>query len=137
LLQPHLAPLDLAENLLQLSDRILEVLGRGLGLAGHGEIMGATCGGDKRGGLAGGGRPGSLSSMLTMTTPRSAIDSPYSLSPDQITRFREDGFIKLKNVMSPEALDYYGREITRLTLENNRFKETPLEQRGTYGKAFI
>ena len=40
------------------------------------------------------------------------IDSPYPLTAAQIAQFRRDGFIKLKRVLSPEALDYYGRIIT-------------------------
>src|SRR5690606_25377789 len=59
------------------------------------------------------------------------------LSEAQINQFRQDGFIKLKNVMTQDALDYYGSEITRLTLENNAAKDKPLETRDTYGKAFI
>lgn len=65
------------------------------------------------------------------------IDTPYALSAEQIRRFREDGFIKLKQVLAPEALEHYGREITRLTLELNPNKDKPLTQRDTYGKAFI
>lgn len=64
------------------------------------------------------------------------LDTPYSLSPEQIAYFRENGFIKLKNVLSREVLDYYGDEITRRVLEMNT-KTLPMEQRDTYGKAFI
>jgi ectoine hydroxylase-related dioxygenase (phytanoyl-CoA dioxygenase family) len=74
-----------------------------------------------------------------MTTLAAApdIDSPYTLTRDQITRFREDGFIKLKDVLSAEALAYFGEAITRLTLQLNPNKDKPLEARDTYGKAFI
>lgn len=70
-----------------------------------------------------------------MTKPD--IDSHYPLAEAQIQQFREDGFIKLKEVMSAEALTYYGREITRLVLDLNPAKDTPIEERSTYGKAFI
>lgn len=64
------------------------------------------------------------------------IDSEYRISPEQIARFRKDGYIKLKGVFSQETLDAYGREITRLILEQS--KDTrPLEERNTYGKAFL
>lgn len=64
------------------------------------------------------------------------IDSEYRISAEQVARFREDGYIKLKGVFSQETLDAYGREITRLVLE--RSKDTrPLEERNTYGKAFL
>jgi hypothetical protein len=65
------------------------------------------------------------------------IDSPFALTPDHIRQFREDGFIKLKNVLSPEAIEYYGEAVTRYTLDHNPVKDKPLDQRDTYGKAFI
>ena len=65
------------------------------------------------------------------------LDAPYPLTPEQVTRFREEGFIKLKDVWDAEVLDYYGGEITRLTLEQNPHRDVPLEKRDTYGKAFI
>ncbi len=64
------------------------------------------------------------------------IDTPYPLRQDQIDQFRQDGFIKLKDVLSPEALAYHGDEITARVHELNR-EDTPLEDRGTYGKAFL
>ena len=64
------------------------------------------------------------------------LDTPYALRQDQIDRFRQDGFIKLKNVLSPEVLAHYGDEITAKVHELNR-EDTPLEDRGTYGKAFL
>ena len=71
----------------------------------------------------------------TVSDPR--LDDPYSLTPEQIEKFRTDGFIKLKDVLSKELLDEYGEEITRLTLELNPNKGKPLEERDTYNKAFI
>lgn len=65
------------------------------------------------------------------------LDSPYRLSEAQIQQFREDGFIKLKDVLTADQLDEYGQEITRLTLELNPAKDKPLAERDTYGKAFI
>lgn len=64
------------------------------------------------------------------------LDTPYSLTSDQINQFRRDGFIKLKDVLSPEALAYYGDEITAKVHELNQ-EDAPLEERGTYGKAFL
>jgi ectoine hydroxylase-related dioxygenase (phytanoyl-CoA dioxygenase family) len=73
--------------------------------------------------------------MTTLATALD-IDSEYQLSPAQIARFERDGYIKLKNVLSPEVLDYYGREITRQVLLLSK-DVAPLEQRTTYGKAFL
>lgn len=65
------------------------------------------------------------------------IDTAYPLTDAHIQQFREDGFIKLKNVFTPDELNHYGQEITRLTLTLNPHKDKPLESRDTYGKAFI
>jgi hypothetical protein len=64
------------------------------------------------------------------------IDSPFPLSAEHIAAFRRDGFIKLRNVLSPATLTHYGAEITRLTIALNT-QHLPLEQRGTYDKAFL
>ncbi len=71
--------------------------------------------------------------MTIEADPR--IDNHYQLTEDQKTQFREDGFIKLKDVFSQDVLDDYGETITRLTLAEA--PETPIDQRDTYGKAFI
>jgi len=71
------------------------------------------------------------------TTLREEIAKPYPLTPEQVTRFREDGFIQLKGVFSRAVLDYFGREITRVTMEINPRRGMPMEKRSTYDKAFI
>jgi len=65
------------------------------------------------------------------------LDQAYPLSEESIRLFREQGFIKLKDVLDAEVLEYYGEAITRVTLENNRYKDVPLSERTTYGRAFI
>jgi ectoine hydroxylase-related dioxygenase (phytanoyl-CoA dioxygenase family) len=74
--------------------------------------------------------------MTTATLPDLDIDSAYAISAEHIARFQKDGYIKLKNVLSPEVLDYYGKEITRMVLLLNK-EEKPIEERTTYGKAFL
>lgn len=74
--------------------------------------------------------------MTTLASPALDIDSEYKINPEQIARFEKDGYIKLKNVLSPEVLEYYGKEITRLVLLLNK-NDKPLEERTTYGKAFL
>ncbi len=64
------------------------------------------------------------------------IHSPYILQPAQIAQFRRDGCIKLKQVLSAEALAHYGAEITRLTIALNT-QHKPLEERSTYDRAFL
>jgi len=72
----------------------------------------------------------------TETLPALDIDSHYPLAAAQIEFYRENGYIKLKKVLSPEVLAHYGPEITRLVLDSSG-KYAPLEERGTYGKAFL
>lgn len=64
------------------------------------------------------------------------IDAHYPLTEDQIASFRKRGFIKLKDVLSPEALAYYGQEFTKKVHEYNKNTQ-PMEERSTYKKAFI
>jgi len=64
------------------------------------------------------------------------IDSRYELSDEQIASFRERGFVKLKEVLSPETLAHFGEELTRLVYENNN-NTKPMVERNTYQKAFI
>src|SRR5689334_20334034 len=74
------------------------------------------------------------SSTMTATAPAAGVDaqldldSPYPLTPDQIAYFREKGYVKLKNVLSPAVLAHYGREITRKVIELNTLT-IPMEQR--------
>ncbi len=72
-----------------------------------------------------------------MTTPPAIdIDSEYAITPEQIARFQKDGYIKLKDVLSADVLEHYGKEITRMVLLLNK-QDKPLEERSTYGKAFL
>jgi ectoine hydroxylase-related dioxygenase (phytanoyl-CoA dioxygenase family) len=64
------------------------------------------------------------------------IDSHYPLTADQVASFRENGFIRLRDVLSRATLQYYAREITRLTIALNT-QDKPLEERSTYDKAFL
>ena len=64
------------------------------------------------------------------------IDSRYPLNKDQVQFFRTHGFIKLKNVLAPEVLAYYGEQITQKVIELNTM-HIPLEKRSTYDKAFL
>jgi putative alpha-1,2-mannosidase len=64
------------------------------------------------------------------------LDTPYPLTREQIASYRCNGFIKLKQVLSPETLALCGREITRLAVELNT-QDEPLEERSSYDKAFL
>lgn len=64
------------------------------------------------------------------------LAKPYSVTKQQIEQFKHDGFIKLKHVLSPEVIKAYGAEISNQVIKLNK-EDTPLEKRGTYGKAFL
>jgi ectoine hydroxylase-related dioxygenase (phytanoyl-CoA dioxygenase family) len=64
------------------------------------------------------------------------LDRPYTISPEQIARFRRDGFIRLKQVFNAEELAHYGEEITRMTIALNT-QTLPMEERSTYDRAFL
>jgi ectoine hydroxylase-related dioxygenase (phytanoyl-CoA dioxygenase family) len=63
------------------------------------------------------------------------LDSPYVLDAAQIAHYHERGYVKLRNVLSPQALAYYGDEITRQVFALNT-NTKPMHERTTYQKAF-
>lgn len=64
------------------------------------------------------------------------LDTPYELAEDAVERFRRDGFVHLRGVLSAETLERYGTEITAKVVELNTM-HLPLEERSTYDKAFL
>lgn len=71
-----------------------------------------------------------------MNTATLDLESEYVLSGDQIERFHRDGYIKLKNVLSPEVLAHYEAEITK-TVDALNQETRDMEKRDTYSKAFL
>lgn len=66
----------------------------------------------------------------------SILDSEYTLTPEQIDFFERNRFIKLKQVLDEPALYYYNEVISQVVNRLNT-EDKPLEQRNTYGKAFL
>ena len=64
------------------------------------------------------------------------LDAPFSLTKNQIEFYNENGYIKLKHVLSPELLEKYRRVITERVAELSA-DTVPMDQRTTYGKAFL
>ena len=64
------------------------------------------------------------------------LSTPYPLTPEQIERYAKDGYIKLKDVLSEEMLSEYGDAIFS-AVQALSTQDKPLEQRSTYGKAFL
>ncbi|MEX2605155.1 MAG: phytanoyl-CoA dioxygenase family protein [Gracilimonas sp.] len=65
------------------------------------------------------------------------LSEPYELKPEDIEYYQENGFIKLKQVLDQEILDYFNDEITNLVHEKNPLLKKPMEERSTFEKAFI
>jgi len=64
------------------------------------------------------------------------FNHPYKPSEEHKTFYRENGYIKIKDVLSPAAIAHMDQVITR---EVDRFntEHRPMDQRDTYGKAFL
>ena len=73
--------------------------------------------------------------MLTKNM-QDILDEPFQITPDQISLFRKNAFIKIKNVLSPEVVHYMNETISAEVKRLNT-QHLPMEQRDTYGKAFL
>lgn len=71
-----------------------------------------------------------------MSTTALDLHTHYPLTEEQIARYQRDGYIKLKHVLSPEVIAYYGPIITSEVHRLNTM-HLPIEQRDTYSKAFL
>lgn len=74
--------------------------------------------------------------MIDEQARRQKLDEPFPLTPEQIDFYHENGYIKLKHVLSPDILKHYRRVISERVAELSA-DAAPLEQRTTYGKAFL
>lgn len=74
--------------------------------------------------------------MQVPNSIQSFLQTPYTLSPEQIAHYQHYRYIKLKEVLNAETLNFFNKAITeRVHLMNEN--TTPLEERSTYGKAFL
>lgn len=64
------------------------------------------------------------------------LETPYPLPAEAVAFYRENGYVKLKEVLSPEVLAYYGKIITDQVIKLNTLTK-PMEERTTYEKAFL
>ena len=67
---------------------------------------------------------------------RTFLEEPYVLTKDQVEFYQENRFIKLKQVLNKETLDFFNEVISQVVNKVNKV-ETALEERSTYGKAFL
>ncbi|MEY5002144.1 MAG: hypothetical protein RLZZ211_2180 [Bacteroidota bacterium] len=64
------------------------------------------------------------------------LNRPYDLTSAQIAFYKKHQFIKLKQVLSEETLQYFNGVISEQVALMNK-EERTLEERSTYGKAFL
>lgn len=65
-----------------------------------------------------------------------SLDTPYELQPEQIDFYQKNRFIKLKHVFDADTLAHYNEVISQQVASMNTVS-TALDQRDTYGKAFL
>ncbi|HLA54970.1 MAG TPA: phytanoyl-CoA dioxygenase family protein [Flavobacterium sp.] len=64
------------------------------------------------------------------------LSRPYELTAEQIDFFQKNRYIKLKHVLDRETLEYFNQSITAQVAKMDT-QSVPLENRDTYGKAFL
>ena len=74
--------------------------------------------------------------MEDLTTVFEILNQPYKLTQGQIDFYRENKFVKLKNVLNAEVIAHFGEVIKEKVKELNT-QAIPLEKRDTYSKAFL
>ncbi len=67
---------------------------------------------------------------------RKQLDAPFALSEAAIAHYRKNGYVKLKHALSPEVIDFYGPQVTRMVIALNT-QTKPVAERSTYEKAFL
>ncbi len=77
--------------------------------------------------------------MTVQTDKQTLLDElnePFIVSPEAIESYQQKGYVKLKNVLGPDVLDYYGQLISDLVIQLNTLTK-PMEERTTYERAFL
>jgi ectoine hydroxylase-related dioxygenase (phytanoyl-CoA dioxygenase family) len=64
------------------------------------------------------------------------LNGHHPVTDDQIAFLRENGYVKIKNVLKPETVQFFGEKITEQVKLLN-ILHLPMEQRTTYQKAFL
>lgn len=78
-----------------------------------------------------------LNSMNTLPESiRKKLEAPYTLTQDQLTFYQKNQFIKLKDVLDVETIAHFN-EVISAQVEKMNTENTALEERTTYGKAFL
>ena len=64
------------------------------------------------------------------------LNQSFSITQEQIDFFQLNGYIKIKNVLSPELIQYMNEAITK-EIDKLNIPTVDIEKRDTYGKAFL
>ncbi|MBK5278228.1 MAG: phytanoyl-CoA dioxygenase family protein [Bacteroidia bacterium] len=64
------------------------------------------------------------------------LEEPFQITNEQVKFFEENGFVKIKNVLPPDTVRYMNDTISAEVKRLNT-QHLPMEQRDTYGKAFL
>jgi ectoine hydroxylase-related dioxygenase (phytanoyl-CoA dioxygenase family) len=67
---------------------------------------------------------------------REKLEAPYALTLGQLAFYQKNQFIKLKEVFDTETIDFFNEVISAQVNQMNH-EQTALEERSTYGKAFL
>jgi ectoine hydroxylase-related dioxygenase (phytanoyl-CoA dioxygenase family) len=67
---------------------------------------------------------------------KTELDQSYSLSEEQMVRYEEDGHILIPGLAGHSVMDHYRPKIVEEVKRLNQ-ETRPLEERDTYGKAFL
>jgi len=73
---------------------------------------------------------------MSVATQASQVSGEYTVTPPMAAEYREKGHVLLRGVASPEAAACYKHAITACVNRLNT-ERRPMEQRDTYGKAFL
>ena len=65
-----------------------------------------------------------------------SLSSSYPLTPEQIASYQQDGHVLLRGVCSPGEVEFF-RPVFKAIVDAKSADAPPLEQRDTYGKAFL
>jgi ectoine hydroxylase-related dioxygenase (phytanoyl-CoA dioxygenase family) len=67
---------------------------------------------------------------------RHFLETPYPLTQAQIAFYEQQRFIKLKQVLNAETIAFFNEVISKQVADMSQ-EQTALEERSTYGKAFL
>ncbi len=64
------------------------------------------------------------------------LNQPFTVTQEQIDFFQLNGYIKIKNVLSPDLIHYMNETISE-EVDKLNIQTIAIEERDTYGKAFL